>query len=65
MQKVKWVFQDPQEVQGSQAWKGSQDMQVRQALKGTKVFLGYQEVQLKALRETEDPKANLVFQVNL
>lgn len=38
-------------------------MQVHQALRGTKVFLDSQEVQLKALKETEDPKANLVFQV--
>lgn len=65
VQKVKWVFQDPQEFQGSQGWKGSQDMQVHQALRGARVFLGYLEVQLKALKETEDPKANLAFQVIL
>lgn len=40
-------------------------MQVHQALRGARVFLGYLEVQLKALKETEDPKANLAFQVIL
>lgn len=33
------------------------------ALKATKVFLDYQEVQLRALKETEDHKANPAFQV--
>lgn len=60
-----WVFQDPQEVRGSQAWKENQDMLVHQALRAAKVFLDYQEVQLRALKETEDPKANLAFQVIL
>lgn len=35
------------------------------ALKATKVFLDYQEVQLRALKETEDHKANPAFQVIL
>lgn len=38
-------------------------MLVHQALKATKVFLDYQELQWRALKETEDPKANLAFQV--
>lgn len=60
-----WVFLDPQEVQGSQVSKENQDMLVHQALRAAKVFLAYQEVQLKALKETEDPKANLAIQVIL
>jgi len=40
-------------------------MLVRQALRAAKVFLDYREVRLRALKETEDPKANLAFQVIL
>lgn len=65
MWKVRWVFQDPQEVRGSQAWKENQAMLVRRAPRAAKGFLGYREVQWRALKETEDPRANLAFQVIL
>lgn len=60
-----WVSRDPPGVRGSQAWKENQDMLVRQALRAARVSLDYREVQLRALKETEDPKANLAFQVIL
>lgn len=40
-------------------------MLVRRAPRAAKGFLGYREVQWRALKETEDPRANLAFQVIL
>lgn len=58
-----WVFQDPQEARGSQAQKENQDLLAHRVLMVNQVFLDSQADRWKALKETEDPKANLDYQV--